>query len=99
MQAALRSQYGPLSARGLALRSGRESFKYGLREYGQQAGLLDTKYRLLPTQAKLKTGFYWLARLIEETGSFQAQILEDERHTSGRWSRAARSVGMNPMAW
>lgn len=78
IQAALRSHYGLLSARGLALRSGRECFKYGLREYGQQAGMLDLKFRLLPTRTKIKTGVTALARLIGEIGAFTAQIEENE---------------------
>jgi hypothetical protein len=93
IQAALRSQYGPLSARGLALRSGRECFKYGLHEYGQRAGMLDMKFRLLPTQAKLKTGLTSLARLIGEIGAFQTQIEENEHQYI--W----RMVPTCPLCW
>jgi predicted hydrocarbon binding protein len=56
IQAALEDLYGPLGGRGVALRSGRASFKYGLREFGPLLGITDLAFRLLPLNEKLITG-------------------------------------------
>lgn len=48
--------YGPKGGRGLALRAGRECFKYGLKEYGSLLGLTEMAFRLLPLPAKLRVG-------------------------------------------
>jgi len=48
--------YGPRSGRGLALRAGRASFKYGLKEFGPVLGIADLAFRLLPLPMKLKVG-------------------------------------------
>jgi hypothetical protein len=79
IQTALMRQYGMRSARGLAQRAGRESFKYGLREFGQETGLLDMKYRLLPTSAKLRTGLTSIAELIKASASIQIKIEENKQ--------------------
>lgn len=56
MQSALEDEYGPRGGRGLALRSGRACFKYGLREFSPMLGLTDLAFRLLPLPSKLKFG-------------------------------------------
>jgi predicted hydrocarbon binding protein len=56
VQAALEQIYGPRGGRGLALRAGRAAFKFGLREFGEQLGLNDTSFRLLPLSEKLPRG-------------------------------------------
>ncbi len=56
IQNALESAYGARSGRGLALRIGRVSFTYGMREFGAELGLTDLTFRLLPMPAKLKGG-------------------------------------------
>ena len=56
IQSALEDLYGPLGGRGLALRSGRTAFKYGLREFGALLGITDLAFRLLPLNEKLRTG-------------------------------------------
>lgn len=48
--------YGPRGGRGLALRSGRACFKYGLREFGPLLGVSDMAFRLLPLATKLQKG-------------------------------------------
>ncbi len=79
IQAALISHYGMRSALGLAQRAGQESFKYGLREFGQESGLLDMKYRMLPTSAKLRAGLTSIAGLIKEAASIQIKIEENNQ--------------------
>jgi len=53
---ALDDMYGPRGGRGLALRSGRACFKYGLKEFGPVLGIADLAFRLLPLPMKLKVG-------------------------------------------
>ncbi len=49
-------RYGALAGRGIALRVGRATFKYGLREFGPLVGVGDVAFRLLPLEAKIETG-------------------------------------------
>ena len=56
LQTALEQAYGPRGGRGLALRTGRACFKYGLKEYGSLLGLTEMAFRLLPLPTKLHTG-------------------------------------------
>jgi len=54
--ACVESYFGPRAGRGIALRSGRACFKYGLREFGPLLGVSDMAFRLLPITTKLKRG-------------------------------------------
>ena len=63
LQTALEQAYGPRGGRGVALRTGRASFNYGLREYGSQLGLTETAFRLLPLPTKLHIGARSFAEL------------------------------------
>ncbi len=56
IQEALEGLYGPRGGRGLALRTGRACFKYGLREYGPLLGATNIAFRLLPSDPKLRLG-------------------------------------------
>jgi len=56
IQDALEGLYGPRGGRGLALRTGRVCFKYGLREFGPLLGVTDISFRLLPFEPKLRAG-------------------------------------------
>lgn len=56
LQRNLEQIYGPRGGRGLALRAGRASFKYGIKEYGSLLGLTEIAFRLLPLSTKLHTG-------------------------------------------
>jgi len=66
MQGALELAYGPRGGRGLALRSGRAAFKYGLREYGSLLGLTETAFRILPLPRKLQNGAKKFAGLFNQ---------------------------------
>jgi len=66
VQAILRSldeMYGPRAGRGLALRTGRACFKYGLKELGSEWKLTETGFRLLPLNQKVKSA-------VEACGAF-----------------------------
>ena len=56
LQVGLESAYGSITGRGLAMRVGRDCFRYGLRAFGTELGLSDLSFRLLPLPAKLKVG-------------------------------------------
>lgn len=56
IMSSIESYFGPRAGRGLALRTGRACFKYGLREYGPLLGVSDMAFRLLPLSTKLSKG-------------------------------------------
>jgi predicted hydrocarbon binding protein len=82
LQAGLESAYGFRAGRGLALRLGRASFKYGLREFGADLGLTDLAFRLLPLQKKIKTGCETLADLFNTHTDQRVRLEGDEKYIS-----------------
>ena len=52
----LEDMYGPRGGRGVALRAGRASLKYGLRDFGPIMQTSELSFRLLPLNMKLKVG-------------------------------------------
>jgi len=79
LQSTLEEIYGPRGGGGLALRSGRVCFKYGLRGFGLEMGLTDTAFRLLPWTAKLKMGGQALAALFNDQTDQRVRIEETEQ--------------------
>jgi len=79
MQSALEDEYGPRGGRGLALRSGRACFKYGLREFDPEFGLTDLAFRLLPLPAKLKVGSEAFAGLFNHFTDQRVRLETDEK--------------------
>jgi predicted hydrocarbon binding protein len=77
MMAAMEEIYGQLGGRGLALRSGRASFKNALREYGPELGITDLAFRLLPLQTKIRDGSLIFANTINQA-SFQRILVEED---------------------
>ena len=77
---ALDPAYGPRGGRGLALRTGRASFKYGLKEYGSLLGLTEMAFRLLPLPTKLRTGARSFADLFNKHTDQQVRIEETDTH-------------------
>lgn len=75
--AQLENAYGPRGGRGLALRTGRVAFKYGLREFGQQMGVMETAFRLLPLDAKIRVGGQALAELFNKETDQRVSIQEE----------------------
>ena len=96
LQVSLEMVYGPRGGRGVALRVGRSSFRYGLKEYGSMLGLTEMAFRLLPLPTKLRTGARVFADLfnkhtdqkvrVEETGNKIYWIIE---HCPLCWGRTA----------
>lgn len=77
---ALEKAYGPRGGRGLALRTGRASFKYGLKEYGSMLGLTEMAFRLLPLQTKLHTGARSFSDLFNKHTDQQVRVEETDTH-------------------
>jgi predicted hydrocarbon binding protein len=77
--AALEEMYGPRGGRGLALRVGRASFQYGLREFGPLFGLTDITFRLLPLQTKLKVGADSFADIFNKNSDQRVHVDHDEK--------------------
>lgn len=77
---ALENVYGPRAGRGLALRVGRASFKYGLREFGPALGITDLAFRLLPLSVKMRTGLESLADWFTRFSDQKISIEEHEHH-------------------
>ena len=96
LQSLLEKTYGPRGGRGVALRVGRSSFRYGLKEYGSMLGLTEMAFRLLPLSTKLRTGAKIFADLfnkhtdqkvrVEDTGEKIYWIIE---HCPLCWERKA----------
>jgi predicted hydrocarbon binding protein len=74
---ALERRYGSLAGRGLALRTGRALFHYGLREYGASMGISGLGFRLLPLSKKIETGFRAIAKSINQSGDPMVQLREE----------------------
>lgn len=74
----LEQVYGPRGGRGLALRSGRACFKYGIKEYGSMLGLTEMAFRLLPLPTKLHTGARSFADLFNKHTDQKVRVEETE---------------------
>lgn len=73
----LEQLYGPRGGRGLALRSGRVCFKNGLREFGEEFGITNTDFRLLPLNKKVLTIIEIFAKLLNDY-SDQHVLVEEQ---------------------
>jgi predicted hydrocarbon binding protein len=74
----LEQAYGPRGGRGLALRTGRASFKYGLKEYGSMLGLTEVAFRLLPLSTKLRVGARSFAELFNKHTDQRVRVEETD---------------------
>jgi predicted hydrocarbon binding protein len=74
----LEQAYGPRGGRGLALRIGRASFKYGLKEYGSMLGITELAFRLLPLPKKLTLGARIFADLFNKHSDQKVRVEDAE---------------------
>jgi predicted hydrocarbon binding protein len=79
LQQTLEQVYGPRGGRGLALRTGRSCFKYGIKEYGSLMGITEMAFRLLPLQTKLRAGAKSFAELFNKHTDQIVRIEENEQ--------------------
>ncbi len=68
IQGVLEEAYGLQQSQGVALRCGRASFKYGLREFGEQGGWTDPEFRLLPMKSRMQLGTERMAEVLNGGG-------------------------------
>jgi predicted hydrocarbon binding protein len=80
LQMTLEETYGIRSGRGLALRSGRAAFKYGLREFGPLLGLTELSFRLLPFDVKLRAGADLFADMFNRYSDQRVRVEEKGDH-------------------
>jgi predicted hydrocarbon binding protein len=78
LQTTLEQAYGPRGGRGLALRTGRACFKYGLKEYGSMLGLTEMAFRLLPLPTKLHTGAQSFSELFNKHTDQRVRVEETD---------------------
>jgi predicted hydrocarbon binding protein len=78
--ATLEEMYGPRGGQGLAIRSGRACFKYGLREFGPAIGLTDLAFRMLPLPNKILQGATILANAFNQYSDQIVRLEETETH-------------------
>ena len=76
----------------MALRAGRASFKYGLKEYGSLLGLTEMAFRLLPLSTKLHTGAKAFAELFNRHTDQRVRV--EERENSILWH-----IEQCPLCW
>ena len=79
IQSSLEQTYGPLGGRGVALQTGRASFKYVRNEYGSMLGLADPAFRILPMKQKLKIGIQKIADLFNNHTDQVVWVEEKEK--------------------
>lgn len=92
LQSTLEQAYGPRGGRGLALRVGRECFKYGLKEYGSMLGLTEIAFRLLPLPTKLRTGAKAFADLFNKHTDQKVRV--EEKNNKIFWH-----IEQCPLCW
>ena len=80
IHAALEGIYGARSAQGLALRTGRACFKYGLHKFVSRGGPAEVEFRLLPLQAKICQGASLFADLFNKYSDQRVWVEEQEEH-------------------
>lgn len=79
LQSTLEQKFGPRGGRGIALRAGRATFKYGIQEYGSMLGLTEMAFRLLPLSTKLHTGAKTFADLFNKHTDQKVRVEERDR--------------------
>lgn len=79
LMSSLEEVYGERGGRGLAVRTGRACFKFGLNQFGQVVDLSDQDFRLLPQNTKIRQGGRIFAGLFNEHTDQQVRLEEDER--------------------
>ena len=79
IQKTLDEMYGERGGRGLALRAGRESWKYALTDFMPILGITDLAMRMLPLGIKIKIGLDVFAETFNKFSDQQVRLGEDSR--------------------
>ncbi|OGO18739.1 MAG: hypothetical protein A2Z14_09630 [Chloroflexi bacterium RBG_16_48_8] len=76
----LEKMYGPHAGRGIAIKAGRVSFKYALREFGPVLGISNLTYRLLPLSKKIEKGLRTLTDILNRYTNQNVSFRTDSEH-------------------
>ena len=79
IQKTLDDMYGVRGGRGLALRAGRETWQYALKEFMPVLGITDLAFRTIPLGIKLKIGLDVFAQTFNRFSDQRVRLGEDER--------------------
>jgi predicted hydrocarbon binding protein len=79
LQTALEEEYGVQCGQGVALRCGRVFFTHLQRQFGNQVGLNDTEFRLLPQTKKMKRGLELLMGIFNQYSDQQVRLVDGEQ--------------------
>lgn len=80
IQQTLDDMYGERGGRGLALRAGRETWKYALKEFMPVLGITDLAMRMLPLGIKIKIGLDVFAETFNKFSDQRVRLGEDSEH-------------------
>ncbi len=80
IQQTLDEMYGERGGRGLALRAGRETWKYALKEFMPVLGITDLAMRMLPLGIKIKIGLDVFAETFNKFSDQRVRLGEDTNH-------------------
>ncbi len=78
IQQTIEDMFGVRGGRGLALRAGRETWKYALKEFMPVLGIADLAVRRLPLGIKLKIGLDVFAQTFNKFSDQKVRLGEDE---------------------
>jgi predicted hydrocarbon binding protein len=96
VQAILRSldeMYGPRAGRGLALRTGRACFKYGLKEFGAEWNLTELGFRLQPLNQKVKLAVEACAGFYQHYIGHPVELTDDDSRLVWRMTACPECAG------
>ncbi len=79
IQQALDDMFGVRGGRGLAVRAGRETWKYALKEFAPVLGITDLASRMLPLGMKIKIGLEVFAETFNKFTDQRVRLGEDNR--------------------
>jgi predicted hydrocarbon binding protein len=80
IQQTLDDMYGERGGRGLALRAGRETWKYALKDFMPVLGITDLAMRMLPLGIKIKIGLDVFAETFNKFTDQRVRLGETENH-------------------
>ena len=96
MQATLHSldeMYGRRAGRGLALRTGRACFKYGLKEYGAAWNLNELSFRLQPLPQKVRLAVEACAGFYSQSIGRPVELTDEENRLVWRMAQCPECAG------
>ncbi|MBN1370972.1 MAG: hypothetical protein JW987_03350 [Anaerolineaceae bacterium] len=88
----LENEYGQPAAQGLAQRMGRAGFRKGLKRWGNETGLLEPSFRLLPLTKRILTGLTRMAEVLGKKTGLAVQVGRTDGQWTMRFGRGPQSV-------